>query len=487
MPRRILLVALILTALTTRAQQSLERFERTLEQFRRETITNRIDAIPPAQRALIDYGAYLSFGYFSIDDRFHDNHILRQYELFPYARFSLDNAQEVFVRGRMGYRDFNDRDSFDGRGDELIDPDLDRGYYRFDLKNYRSAKGAAPADYNITFEAGRDLAYWANGLVLAQTLDGGFLNLSCNNLELGLVAGITPTRTFDFDASRPSFDFNTRRGFFGGILSARLGTHRPFVYFLSQLDYNRDKTFIVQNGDPDNRITTRFAYDSYYLGMGSTGTIGDRLAYGAEFVLEGGRGLSNSFELVSTGEGSVAPAPLRQRNDWIRAFAFDFKLDYLLPDPGKTRLSAELVIASGDRDRQSTSNTFGGNRPGTDDHAFNAFGLLNTGLAFAPPVSNLLAVRLGASTSPLPQGDPWERLQLGTDLFLFAKLTRSAPIDEPTSDDRYLGFEPDVFMNWQITNDVTLAARYGIFIPGSAITGDDRPRQVFFLGVTYGF
>jgi hypothetical protein len=221
--------------------------------------------------------------------------------------------------------------------------------------------------------------------------------------------------------------------------------------------------------------------------MGSTGTLGDRLAYGAEFVLEGGRGLSNSFELVDTGDGSVAPAPLRQRNDWIRALAFDFKLDYLLPDPGKTRLSAELVVASGDHDRQSTSNTFGGNRPGTDDHAFNAFGLLNTGLAFAPPVSNLLAVRLGASTFPLPQGDPWERLQLGTDLFLFAKLARAAPIDEPTSDDRYLGFEPDIFMNWQITNDVTLAARYGIFIPGSAITGDDRPRQVFFLGVTYAF
>src|SRR5438552_1599641 len=158
MSRRVLALTLIFAAITTRAQQqqqSLERFERTLEQFRRDTITNRVDAIPPGQRALIDYGAYLSFGYFSIDDRFHDNHILRQYELLPYARFSLDDAQEVFIRGRMGYRDFNDRDSFDGRGDEVIDPDLDRGYYRFDLRNYRAAKGDAPADYNITFAAGR--------------------------------------------------------------------------------------------------------------------------------------------------------------------------------------------------------------------------------------------------------------------------------------------------------------------------------------------
>src|SRR5205823_8868133 len=98
--------------------------------------------------------------------------------------------------------------------------------------------------------------------------------------------------------------------------------------------------------------------------------------------------------------------------DQIQAWAVDGRLDYLLPDERRTRLSAELILASGDDDRGTTSNTFGGNKPNTNDRAFNAFGLLNTGLAFAPAVSNLLAVRLGGSTFPLPDMGPLRRLQV---------------------------------------------------------------------------
>ena len=50
-----------------------------------------------------------------------------------------------------------------------------------------------------------------------------------------------------------------------------------------------------------------------------------------------------------------------------------------------------------------------------------------------------------------------------------------------------LGSEPDFFLNWQITSDVTLALRYGIFFPGAAIISDDKPRQFFGAGVTYAF
>jgi hypothetical protein len=190
---------------------------------------------------------------------------------------------------------------------------------------------------------------------------------------------------------------------------------------------------------------------------------------------------------VNDDETAFAPAPVPQQNQLIRAFAADFKIDYLPPDVHKTRLSAELILASGDPDRFNTSNTFGGNRKGTDDHAFNAFGLLNTGLAFAPSVSNVIVGRLGISTFPITAADPWDRLQIGADFFAFGKFRSAAPIDEVTTEDRYLGSEGDVFLNWQISNDVTLALRYGIFFPGSAIVADDRPRQVFFLGVTYAF
>jgi hypothetical protein len=96
-------------------------------------------------------------------------------------------------------------------------------------------------------------------------------------------------------------------------------------------------------------------------------------------------------------------------------------------------------------------------------------------------------VRGGASTFPFTTGgDALRRLQIGCDVFAFGKFDRNAPIDEPTDDDFYLGCEADVFLNWQITSDVTLAARYGAFFPSDAITSGDDVRQFVFVGVTYG-
>ena len=65
--------------------------------------------------------------------------------------------------------------------------------------------------------------------------------------------------------------------------------------------------------------------------------------------------------------------------------------------------------------RLSTSSTFGGNESGTDDTAFNAFGLINTGLAFAPDVSNVLIGRVGVSSFPLVESKLFSKLQVGID------------------------------------------------------------------------
>jgi hypothetical protein len=292
--------------------------------------------------------------------------------------------------------------------------------------------------------------------------------------ELTGVAGITPVRTVDFDSSRPDFDYHTRRGFYGGMLLLDLGAHRPYVYAVAQQDCNDEDVENVGG------IPTQFEYDSLYLGVGSAGSISDRLFYGAELVLELGRGLSSSVAAVSGPASAIT-----QEHEQIVAGAADLRLEYLPGDPHRLRYSAELILASGDPDRRHTSNTLGGNRAGTRDNAFNAFGLVNTGLAFAPAASNLVALRLGASGFPVAKGEPWERLQVGADVFVFAKMAADGPIDEPTTGGRYLGFEPDVFLNWQVSNDVTLAVRYGVFFPGSAIAGDDSARHFFFVGVTY--
>ena len=422
-------VAVVFVSVASVAAQqplSLERFDRQLEQIRRETEARALSDVPPAQRALIDYGGFLSFNYFSIDDSLLDNHVLRQYEVIGYLRVNLDAAQEIYLRGRAGYQDFNDGDSFDGRGDERI--------------------------------------------------DGVIADFSWQDTTLQLIAGVTPVRTVDIDPSRPNFDHHTRRGFYGANLAHQLGQHRPYLFGLVQRDYNEDD--VATTGG----VVTEFDYNSYYLGAGVGGAITDRLLYGVELVYEGGTTLSNSFIVT----GPVL-TQIPQTEDEISAWAADARLDFLLLDRRRSRLSAEVILASGDDDRLQTSSTFGGNAPNTSDGAFNAFGLLNTGLAFAPATSNIVIFRAGALTFPMPEHSAFDRLQVGVDLFVYNKMDSDAPIDEPTFDSSYLGFEPDIFINWQISSDVTLALRYGIFFPGSAIVADDDPCMFFGAGVTYAF
>lgn len=450
-------------------------FERQLQQFQRDQRLRVNPDIPVDQRALLDYGGYFTFNFFAIDDIGQATHILRQYDLVGYARLNIDNAHEFFLRARTTYRDFNNNQSFDNEGDDTTWPTVEQAYYRFDLARYLSAyKDKNIGNNNVTLQVGRQFVYWANGLILAEYLDGGLAEVTVGNLSLQLMAGVTIDDTVDIDSSRPRFDDHTERGFYGGIFSAQLGKHRPFVYGLVQRDWNDDRSLVVGSS------TTNFDYDSWYVGTGVNGTIGDQTLYGVEFAYEGGKTLSNTFDRESL-------AAIPQERDQIAAAALDVKLDYLFPDVRRSRLSLEGIAASGDTDRVHTTNTFGGNAPGTRDHAFNAWGLLNTGLAFAPSASNLVAVRAGGSTFPLPNSSLFKRFQAGTDLFAFFKFRQTAPIDEATTDDSYLGWEPDVYINWQMTSDVTLAFRYGVFFPGTAIVEDEHPRNFFYLGVTFAF
>ena len=435
-------------------------------------------AVPAGQRVLVDYGGYVTVNYLDLDDPEANSHILREYDGIAYGRVNIDGAQEFFLAGRIGYQDFHRGDSFSGRGDEPIDGDVYRGYYRFDLRRYQEAYGGGSnPDFNFTGQVGRDLVYWGNGLVMAQVLDGGIIDLELGGLSLEMIGGVTPIRTVDIDSSRPGFDYNTRRGFYGAMLTANVGQHRPFFYWLVQRDYNKmDERQI-------GFLVTKYHYDSNYVGGGSTGELTDKLRYGVEVAYEYGDTLSNSFELVGFGI-----APVNQTTDNIASAAIDARLDYLFADPADTRLGVEFIAATGDDDRGHTSNTFNGNAPNTTDNAFNAFGLVNTGLAFAPDVSNIGVLRVGVSTFPFYDKRPLSRLQVGADFFAFSKFNDDAPIDETTVDgQRFLGFEPDAYLNWQVTSDVTLAMRYGAFFPQSSAFPIDDVRQFFFVGVTFAF
>lgn len=471
-PAAFSIALLIPHALALAQTDGLEQLERQLEQIRRDTRLRVSPDVPASQRVLFDYGAYVTAGYLSLEDPLGDTHVLRQYDLVPYARLNFDGAHDFYLRGRLGYRDFHSGDSFDG-DDEDFEAELEEGYYRFDLARQLAAYRGRAWDHELALTGGRQFAEWATGLTLSQYVDGVNLDAAFGNLGLRFLAGLTVDDTVDFDTSRPNFDDDTNRAFFGAMASLRAGTHRPFIYALVQRDENDSDPLVI------GPVETRFGYDSYYLGIGSTGALTDRLLYGAEAVYEGGEGLSSSFD-------NETFTPAAQTEEDIHAWAAHLALDYVPADALRSRYGVAVILASGDDDRGRTSDTFAGNRPGTDDNAFNALGLLNTGLAFAPEASNLIALRGSASAFPFPAAGALRELQLGVDVFAFGKMLHDAPIDEPTRSDMFLGIEPDVFVNWPIVEDVILSVRYGVFFPGEAVPDRD-PRQFLYAAITYSF
>lgn len=487
----VIVVAVVLSAIlispraaSAQAAQTVERFDRTLERIRQETRLQISPDVPIDQRTFYDAGGYFTFNYLSLDDATNNNRGFRQYDTTAYGRLVIDGANEFFVRGRLSYRDYNPGDNLNDQSSSL-DGLVERAFWRFDLAKYRAAYGGADSKIDFSIKGGRDFILWANGLVLANVIDGVQMDFGWQPFALQLLAGATAKQTVDFDSARPDFDRDTHRGFFGAQLTTRIGNHRPFIYALVQRDYNHKDTLFTPLDDTGaTGFTTKFDYNSHYFGIGSNGSLSDRLTYGLELVYEGGQTLSNSFTQDPV-SGAITPGT--QTLDPIEAYAMDFELDYLLGDDRQTRFAFETILATGDSDRLQTSNTLGGNLPGSKDRAFNAFGLLNTGLAFGPSVSNLWSMRVGASAFPFPDIAAVRRLQVGMDFFVFQKLNANAPIDEATSDSRYLGCEPDLYLNWQITSDVALSVRYGLFVPGDGVDNDKKLRQFLYTGVTIAF
>jgi Alginate export len=485
-----IVAAAVLSAPMVRAQPTdsaqVERFDRQLESIRRNTRLSINPEVPVSERAYLDYGGYTTVSYLSLDNPSLTNTAFWQYETGAYLDLIFDGTHEFFFRGHLFHRDFNPGDRFNSDG-ENVDGRVDALFYKFDLSHFQAAYQGKQTDSDVSIKLGRDLVLWGNGLTLSTDMDGGVVDLSYGAADLQLIAGVTPLDTVDFDSARPRFDSRTERGLYGALGTLRAGTHHLYAYGLIQRDYNNDRLTADDTIDGQPATPTLFHYDSHYLGIGASGALTDRLLYGVEAVYEGGHTLSSSFVLDETTDPETKVRKA-QTNDRIEAFAMDAKLDYVIPDAHATRFSGEMLLASGDDARiSSTNTTYGGAAPHSVDRAFNALGLPDVGVAFAPVVSNLLMFRAGVSTFPFTECKPLRKMQLGSEFYAFAKFDRNAPTDEPTTNSLWLGIEPDVYMNWQITSDVAWTARYGVFIPGDATENDGKMRQFIYTGVTISY
>lgn len=435
---------------------------------------------PIEQRLFLDAGGSFRAAYFSVDDERSRSRGLRQFDTRVYVRAELDGAHRFYGRLKFEYDDFNSGQSFDGKGDDWNDPFLDRLWYEFDYRGLIQAQTGERTDYNFNIHGGKDYYNWGSGLVLSNVLYGGTVEVEWHDLALIGLGGITsPMETVDFDSSRPNFDDHTDRIFGGGMFEYRgMTDHRPYLFFMAMVDANDPEQFNIGGVAP-----TIYPYDAYYIGAGSRGGLGPALRYRTEFVFQFGTSHSNSFDPVG---GTALP----QTEEDIEAFAGILGFTYLLRDDADTRFDFELLAGSGDDDRFTSNTTFGGNQSGTKDTAFNSIGYVNTGLALAPRISNLLSLHVGASTSPFSRtGGFFKGMRVGVDGFLFTKIDDQAPISLATiPGEGFIGGEIDLFMDWRIMSDLLFSVRYGAFFPGDAMpAGQDDIRQFFYVGMTYAF
>lgn len=433
------------------------------EQLRRE-----LDAEPAwseSVKSSFDWGGWYTFNLFRFDDGEESSRTFRRHDLRLWGRWVLDGgAHELYARGRVSFLDFNSGDSYDGNDDDVEGPNLERGYYRFDLARAIQSESGRVIDSNLIVTLGRDFAQFGDGLALAAPLDMVSLRGTMYDLEVLAIAGKTVGSTDDFDLSRTATRLH--RNYFG-VQTKYVGfeRHEPYAFALWQRDQNSEHRYTLGQ---------RFDYNSEYYAVGSVGELTPRWNYLVELVYEAGE---------SYGDGRFI------RKNTIDAWASRSRLEYLFPGEERARASIEYLFGSGDSGRLgSPTDSIGGESVDHVDHGFVSLGYADTGLAFAPRFSNLHMVRIGGSLYPWPEDATFRRLELGSDWYFFHKHHRDGAVSDPTANvaSGWLGWEMDYFANWRVTADFAWTTRFGTFFPGDAF--DDRSVRPFLLvGFTYSF
>lgn len=465
--------AVCVISAAARAQLSLQtspsssaflQLQRQIEEENRQKV---FQALPMTQRVQVDWGGWFDWYTFLFDDGIESSRTLRTYDLRLWGAFSADQgAHEAYARMRLGWVNWNPGDSYDEfRENDTIGPNLERGWYQFDLKKALKAYQKTDLPFSLKTKIGRDFVTAGSAFAIALPLDHVQLQGEWAGFQTTFVVGKTPDSTPNIDQSFPVAGHSNRNIWIIEERYKGFDNHEPFVY----VAFNSDHT-----GERPLDLLQNYQYDSQYYGFGSTGELVQNLRYNTEWVFERGESFGDRRFMF---------------RDQIKAWAFDQEIEYLFSGPHKPRASLEYMFASGDPDRLgSPTNAEGGNRTNRVDNSFVGFGFRDTGLAFAPRLSNIHIWRAGASFLPLPEVEAAKNLELGTNWFLYHKNRGDGAVSDPTADRQtgYLGWEMDYFANYRVTSDLSLTVRFGTFFPGGAFN-DQTTRTFLLTGVTWSF
>ena len=465
--------------------------ERILEEQLRPLIQRDLRTAPAEDRLQYDYGAILRYSGIWFEDHgrnvpfappgtpeFQGFRAAHDFDFRPWLNASLDGVHFGYIRGQFDFLQYGSGDSFD-RNSDWRGPFVDLGFYRLDIDQaMRRYRYAEIDDWSADFAIGRQFLYVGRGIAFALTTDAISFDWSLGDWA-GMVFGSQSIRHFDnIDRSVPGFERSDRE-FFGAQLEYEgWDHHKPYGYVVVQRDRSDER--------PENPLQ-EYDYDSQYWGIGISGeTLLGRgecargiqnLKYFTEFIIEGG----DSF-----GNGAT------RSQDPIHAWAMDAGLIYYANGRTKPRYLVEYARASGDSGRATPQNTALGNSAGTTDHGFLGFGILNTGVSFAPMFANLEFVRLAGAFRPFEECCEWRLsdLEMGASFFMYWRPAEDGGVSDVRADrpgQAYLGNEVDCFMNWRLSSDLYLLVNYGIFVPAAGSFTMERSRQFVGLNLTWLF
>lgn len=435
-----------------------------------EELRVRLDQqIPSLREVGYDAGGWFNFAFYHFDDDpSRRQRSLSQYELRGWASVNAYGVHSAYVRGLLRWNDWANDDNPTTWRENEFDEVVERAWYKFDLGRAIANQTGQTPDISPSVTVGRQHVELGTGLALSHALDAVRFDVDIRDLRFTALLGQT-IRDWPGLMHDSILDSHNERCLYGFQLQYNYkGQHRPFVYYYKTIDHTSPAVASA---------VQRYDYSPEYLGVGSEGNLFlPDLTYKTELVAEWGKGY---------------PCTTWSSQENICAMAYDLQLEYVFDEvQTDPRLFLEYLYASGDSDRQVAGVIAGGNQAGTRDEAFTALGFRDTGVAFAPRVSNLHMLQIGARCFPLENKPLCDRLEIGTMAYFYMKDKGSGGMSDPsaTVDATWAGWEWDAYCNWRITSDLSFSTRYGVFFPGAAFPGGyDNPRHFFYSGLSLSF
>ena len=367
---------------------------------------------------------------------------------------TLPNKDSFYTRIRYGRLNL--------KNDNLTLPNSRNIGIKFDMLYYTFHR-----KQNVNVTLGRQYLKLGRGYIYSNIADGIYAErFEKKWTYMGFISRTQPRET-NMDQSTTGYLDRSYRTFMGlqtdyyGLKDKKL-----YGYLLFERDGNVKIPYVVKD----------YTYDANYLGLGIEGSVKPNWPYYFELMLQNGR---------------TAASDTNSGTDKISANAFYFETDYYVKDdPKKTFYTLEYAHASGDPDRNSVSNTIGGNIAGTTDKNFVSWGSYDLGLALHPRFSNVNALKIGGFFKPFYTSEYFQEMQLGAKYIYYTKANGTGAISDTLANtgSKNLGTGLDFYMTWRLFSDTLIFFNYGQFSPGDAYPTTRRDRtKLINLGTTLFF